>query len=614
MMDDTKKTNPAGDAKTSGKSPPKKSRFKGQNGGGEKLRYGKKLNTGDKKSAGKLKSSVLSQQLHQKLSQKNEDDNIGTNAVNRSTQIAEGGVAAGRDIGTKAGNFSRKLHSHSLGEEPVSGSAETATGKNSDKLHFTTDDTPGGEPKGASSAKSVGNSTESAGSAAFSKNESTTEKAAGSKSAGRKTGGSGSSNAGDPVSHSNPTSRRIQKRNIQKSYVTGKGGPSGAAGTAGKKTAKEKGKELLQQAGTFIKEHAGLFCVIGVFALIFCLITTQLSSCSSMLSGGTGVVLGSSYTAVDDDILGADEDYSAMEEELREQIGRIEEDYPGYDEYQYSLAEINHNPYVLASYLTVLYEDYSRDEVQSVLQELFDLQYKLTTREEIQIRTRTETRTGHRTVTNEDGTTDTEEYEYEVEVEYEYKILHVTLVNNTLEGIIDTSGLDNVKQERYALLNETLGNRSYLFGDDIYSNPVAAADAPEYNIPGEALSDTRFANMINEAEKYLGYPYVWGGSSPSTSFDCSGFVCWVINHSGNGWNYGRTTAEGLRRQLSIIPASEAKPGDIIFFQGTYNTSGASHVGIYVGNGMMIHCGNPIQYASINTSYWQSHFYCFGRLP
>jgi cell wall-associated NlpC family hydrolase len=251
--------------------------------------------------------------------------------------------------------------------------------------------------------------------------------------------------------------------------------------------------------------------------------------------------------------------------------------------------------------------------VKDKLKDLLDAQYKLTYREEIQIRTRTEERTGHRTVKDlETGETSREEYTYEVEVEYEYRILHVRLVNNTMEACIDQSSLTQVQKERYLLLNQTRGNRDYLFGDDVYANP-STGEYTDYDIPTEALSDAKFANMMQEAEKYLGYPYVWGGSSPSTSFDCSGFVCWVINHCGNGWNVGRTTAEGLRQQLNIIPASEAKPGDIIFFQGTYDTPGASHVGIYVGNGMMIHCGNPIQYASVNSSYFRQHFYCYGRL-
>ena len=197
------------------------------------------------------------------------------------------------------------------------------------------------------------------------------------------------------------------------------------------------------------------------------------------------------------------------------------------------------------------------------------------------------------------------------EEDYEYYILNVKLRNKGLNSVISNSGLSEDDMERYRILLQTRGNRPDIFGNDIYATP--GGEYTDYDIPGEALTDTRFANMIREAEKYLGYPYVWGGSSPSTSFDCSGFVSYVINHCGNGWSVGRLTANGLMGVCDIIPKSSAKPGDLIFFQGTYDTSGASHVGIYVGNGMMIHCGNPISYASIESNYWQQHFYCFGRI-
>lgn len=313
-----------------------------------------------------------------------------------------------------------------------------------------------------------------------------------------------------------------------------------------------------------------------------------------MFQSSGNVVLVTSYTAEDDDILGADEDYTAKETDLRNQIDNIEVTHSGYDEYRYFLDEIGHNPYELASYLTVVFEDYTREEVQDELTRLFEAQYDLILEEEIEIRY----------TTNSDGSTSS----------YEYKILNVTLINHGLASVISSSGLTDDQKERYEILMETLGNRSYLFGDNIYAVPGGSGEYTDYDIPGEALTDTAFANMIREAEKYLGYPYVWGGSSPSTSFDCSGFVSWVINNCGNGWNVGRQTANSLKNLCDIIPPSEAKPGDLIFFQGTYNTSGASHVGIFVGNGMMIHCGSPISYASINTNYWQSHFYCYGRLP
>lgn len=266
----------------------------------------------------------------------------------------------------------------------------------------------------------------------------------------------------------------------------------------------------------------------------------------------------------------------------------------------YDLDEINHNPYELAAYLTVKFEDYTRDEVQATLQWLFEQQYELTLTEVVEIRTRTTSSTDPET-----GETTTEEEDYE------YYILNVKLRNKGLNSVISNSGLSEDDMERYRILLQTRGNRPDIFGNDIYATP--GGEYTDYDIPGEALTDTRFANMIREAEKYLGYPYVWGGSSPSTSFDCSGFVSYVINHCGNGWSVGRLTANGLMGVCDIIPKSSAKPGDLIFFQGTYDTSGASHVGIYVGNGMMIHCGNPISYASIESNYWQQHFYCFGRI-
>lgn len=354
--------------------------------------------------------------------------------------------------------------------------------------------------------------------------------------------------------------------------------------------------------------------VIGALAVLIMIVSSSLSSCSAFLPGCSGAIVATTFTAEDEDIIGANNDYKALEAELQRKVNNIESTYPGYDEYNYYLDEIGHDPYQLAAYLTVQFEDYTRSEVQSTLRSLFDRQYELKLEEKVEIRYRTETRTGTTTSTDpETGEVTEEEYEYEVEVPYEYYILNVTLTNKNLGHVITESGGMNEDQaERYAILLQTKGNKEYLFADDPYV--TTSSEYLKYDIPGEALTDERFANMIREAEKYLGYPYVWGGSSPSTSFDCSGFVSYVINHCGNGWNVGRLTASGLMNHCSIIRPSEAKPGDLIFFQGTYNTSGASHVGIYVGNGMMIHCGNPISYASINTSYWQQHFYCYGRIP
>lgn len=419
----------------------------------------------------------------------------------------------------------------------------------------------------------------------------------------------------NPNASSNPLSRWQQKHNIKKEYAAARAGKGGKATAKGAEKTAKGAKSLTQKITDFCVSHKTALLWVLAIGLLFMVISGMFSSCSTMFQGGTQVVLGTSFTAEDEDILGTDEDYTDLENDLRSQVDNIESTHPGYDEYRYALDEIGHNPYELASYLTVVFEDYTREEVQATLQQLFEQQYELILEEEVEIRTRTETRTGTRTHTDpETGETWEEEYEYEVEVEYEYYILNVTLRNYGLGNVIRSSGLSADQLERYEVLLETLGNRSYLFGEDVSSAPGGGGEYTDYDIPGEALTDTAFANMIREAEKYLGYPYVWGGSSPSTSFDCSGFVSWVINNCGNGWSVGRQTANGLKNLCDIIPPSEAKPGDLIFFQGTYNTSGASHVGIYVGNGMMIHCGNPISYASIQTNYWQQHFYCFGRIP
>ena len=423
----------------------------------------------------------------------------------------------------------------------------------------------------------------------------------------------------NPDAGSNPFSRWQQKKAIKKEYAAATAGKNTASTTAsaskgaGKATGKaaQRAKNITEKVTEFCTTHSKAILLVLAGGLLFMIICSMFSSCTAMFQGGAQVVLGTSFTANDEDIIGADNNYKALEAALRNKINNIERTHSGYDEYRYDLDEINHNPYELAAYLTVQFEDYTRSEVQSTLQRLFDQQYELTLTEEVEIRTRTETRTGTTTWTDpETGETYEEEYEYEVEVEYEYYILNVKLENIGLNRVIGSSGMSEDEMERYAVLLQTNGNRPDIFGDDIYA---VTGEYTDYDIPGEALTDTRFANMIREAEKYLGYPYVWGGSSPSTSFDCSGFVSWVINNCGNGWSVGRLTANGLMGVCDIIPRSSAKPGDLIFFQGTYDTSGASHVGIYVGNGMMIHCGNPISYASIESSYWQSHFYCFGRI-
>ena len=418
----------------------------------------------------------------------------------------------------------------------------------------------------------------------------------------------------DPQAGSNLFSRWRQKQAIKKEYAAAKAGAAAAENTAsGTAKAAQGTVSITEKAFQFVQSHSHIIIGIAAVGLLVLVIAGWVSSCSVLINGGGNVVLGTSYTAEDEDLKGVETDYTKLEDKLRKQIDRIETDHPGYDEYRYNLAEIGHNPYELASLLTVEFENYTRSQVQARLQSIFEAQYELKLEEKVEIRTRKETRVGYRynPIT---GTGHT--YTYQVTVQYEYKILNVTLLNRGVDYVARNSGLTDDQLQRYEVTLECRGNRDDLFAGIAFATPDGAGSSGEYqdyDIPGEALTDEKFRKMITEAEKYLGYPYVWGGSSPSTSFDCSGFVSWVINHCGNGWNVGRQTANGLMGKCDIIPKSEAKPGDLIFFQKTYNTSGASHVGIYVGNGMMIHCGSPISYASIETSYWRQHYYCMGRI-
>ena len=418
----------------------------------------------------------------------------------------------------------------------------------------------------------------------------------------------------DPQAGSNFFSRWRQKQAIKKEYAAAKAGAAAVENTAaGTAKAAQGTASMTEKAFQFVQSHSHIIIGIAAVGLLVLVIAGSVSSCSVLINGGGNVVLGTSYTAEDEDLKGVETDYTKLEDKLRKQIDRIETDHPGYDEYRYNLAEIGHNPYELASLLTVEFENYTRSQVQARLQSIFEAQYELKLVEKVEIRTRKETRVGYRynPIT---GTGHT--YTYQVTVQYEYKILNVTLLNRGVDYVARNSGLTDDQLQRYEVTLECRGNRDDLFAGIAFATPDGAGSSGEYqdyDIPGEALTDEKFRKMITEAEKYLGYPYVWGGSSPSTSFDCSGFVSWVINHCGNGWNVGRQTANGLMGKCDIIPKSEAKPGDLIFFQKTYNTSGASHVGIYVGNGMMIHCGNPISYASIETSYWRQHYYCMGRI-
>lgn len=418
----------------------------------------------------------------------------------------------------------------------------------------------------------------------------------------------------DPQAGSNFFSRWRQKQAIKKEYAAAKAGAAAAENTAaGTAKAAQGTASMTEKAFQFVQSHSHIIIGIAAVGLLVLVIAGSVSSCSVLINGGGNVVLGTSYTAEDEDLKGVETDYTKLEDKLRKQIDRIETDHPGYDEYRYNLAEIGHNPHELASLLTVEFENYTRSQVQARLQSIFEAQYELKLEEKVEIRTRKETRVGYRynPIT---GTGHT--YTYQVTVQYEYKILNVTLLNRGVDYVARNSGLTDDQLQRYEVTLECRGNRDDLFAGIAFATPDGAGSSGEYqdyDIPGEALTDEKFRKMITEAEKYLGYPYVWGGSSPSTSFDCSGFVSWVINHCGNGWNVGRQTANGLMGKCDIIPKSEAKPGDLIFFQKTYNTSGASHVGIYVGNGMMIHCGSPISYASIETTYWRQHYYCMGRI-
>ena len=412
-------------------------------------------------------------------------------------------------------------------------------------------------------------------------------------------------------------SKYFQKREIKRRYAAAyKATKNGAEAVAATSTAAGQSASVAAKAKsvvtTFAKKNTAVIATGGFILVVFVMFLSGLGTMGTMISQTGGAVVESTYLSSDEDIYAVDEAYADLEAALQSQVNSIETTYPGYDEYRYQIDEITHDSYALISYFSAKYGDFRAADVQSEIQGLFNQQYSMRVWDETETRTRTETRTGTREVTDpETGATTTEEYEYEVEVEYEYHILNIQVTNKGLDAIAYES-LNDDQKRYYQIYQASLGNRSYLFGDRILAGNVAGGGM-SYDIPPEALTDAKFANMIHEAEKYLGYPYVWGGASPSTSFDCSGFVSWVINHCGNGWNYGRLTAEGLRGICTYVSPGDAKPGDLIFFQGTYNTSGASHVGIYVGEGMMIHCGNPIQYASIETNYWQQHFMCFGRL-
>ena len=425
------------------------------------------------------------------------------------------------------------------------------------------------------------------------------------------------STSGTGEGGSNWLSRWRQKQDIRQSYYAAAhsgtaaqtaGGKAVSNGTTAAKSGMEqvidKGKSVVSTAvngiANFAKSNAHVLLIVGVFLLLLLLVMSAFSSCSILFSGTTQVSGQTIYTAEDRDIRGAETDYTKLEKELNKKIKRIPSDHPGYNEYRYHLDAIEHDPWQLTSFLTTLYDDYTRSEVQGKLKETFAKLYKLTTWVEVQTRYMTVwvmTPAGIPVPT---------------QVPYEYRIFHTKLVNRGLEVVIREE-LDNDQWKRYEIFQDTLGGRPYLFNGGLPPGGSDGSGAPgiDYQVPAEALTDEEFAAIYKEAQKYVGTPYVWGGSTPETGFDCSGYVCWVYNQ--NGYDVGRTTANGLWNKSQHISEAEAKPGDLVFFEGTYDTPGKSHVGIYLGNGMMVSAGDPIKYANIHSSYWQKYLSGFGRL-
>ena len=405
---------------------------------------------------------------------------------------------------------------------------------------------------------------------------------------------------------SNPVSKWQQKQAIKKQYAAAKHNQAAqTTAKAAENTAKaaKKAAEKAEKAGKYVWEHRRGFAIAAAILLMLAFLLNGLSSCSVMMDGVGSGIAASTYPSQDADMLGAEAQYCAMEAELQRYLDTYESTHD-YDEYHFDLDTIEHDPYVLISIITALHQgEWTLDEVQGTLQMLFDRQYILTEDVVVETRYRTETDTW----TDADGNTHTDTYQ----VPYDYYICTVTLENFNLSHV-PVYIMSEEQLGMYATYMATLGNRPDLFPGSGYIGKYVEGSYTDYDIPPEALDDEVFAAIIKEAEKYLGYPYVWGGSSPSTSFDCSGFVSWVINHSG--WDVGRLGAQGLCNICTPVSSANVKPGDLVFFTGTYDTPGVSHVGIYVGNNMMIHCGDPISYANLNSNYWQSHFYRYGRLP
>lgn len=405
---------------------------------------------------------------------------------------------------------------------------------------------------------------------------------------------------------SNPVSKWQQKQAIKKQYAAAKHNQAAqTTAKAAENTAKaaKKAAEKAEKAGKYVWEHRRGFTIAAAILLMLAFLLNGLSSCSVIMDGVGSGIAASTYPSQDTDMLGAEAQYCEMEAELQRYLDTYESTHD-YDEYHFDLDTIEHDPYVLISMITALHQgEWTLDEVQGTLQMLFDRQYILTEDVVVETRYRTETDTW----TDADGNTHTDTYQ----VPYDYYICTVTLENFNLSHV-PVYIMSEEQLGMYATYMATLGNRPDLFPGSGYIGKYVEGSYTDYDIPPEALDDEVFAAIIKEAEKYLGYPYVWGGSSPSTSFDCSGFVSWVINHSG--WDVGRLGAQGLCNICTPVSSANVKPGDLVFFTGTYDTPGVSHVGIYVGNNMMIHCGDPISYANLNSNYWQSHFYRYGRLP
>ena len=398
-----------------------------------------------------------------------------------------------------------------------------------------------------------------------------------------------------PELSKNALSRYWQKRRLRRRYQKQAKEAAKQGARAAEKTAVTTEK-LAARAVGFVKRHP-VGCLLALACVLLVLVMQSCSSSLVTLGNSTiGAVGASTYPCEDGDMLGAEAAYCDLEAELSGYLDSYESTHD-YDEYHFDLDEIEHDPYVLLSLLCSLHEgQWTLDQVEGSLQMLFDRQYILTEEVVVEVRYRTETRT------------DSEGNDYDVEVPYNYYICYVTLENKNLSHL-PVYLLSEDQMSRYAIYMATLGNRPDLFpGSEYVGKYTETPDS--YEVPGEYLDDETFAAMLSEAQKYIGYPYVWGGSSPSTSFDCSGYVSWVINHSG--WNVGRLGAQGLYNICT--PTSSPKPGDLVFFKGTYDTPGVSHCGIYVGDNTMLHCGDPIGYTNLNTSYWQSHFYAYGRLP